>query len=311
MATKKRKGMDLASIKNAISEINKEYGEDTVILAKNLPPVEFMSTGIPDLDKILGGGMPIGKVTMIYGPEGAGKTSFAFHMLSQYLKQNPLAVYVNAERALTEDRAKQFGIDSSKLIVVNPETGEQALSAAMKFAKEGVPFIVVDSVAALVPKKEFELESNTEKTAGISMTAGLLSRKIFGLNNLCDDYGSTVLFINQERDNMNAMAFGPQTHTPGGRALRHACHVILSVKRKEAIRVAGQQVGMIVRFNTGIKNRSASPYQEAEAPFIFDEGKFVSHENMTAEAKAARKRYIEANKNNLKQIAGYSEGEEE
>jgi recombination protein RecA len=279
---------DPVKIKATIDKINAKYGPKTIKLAKSLKKQEFMSTGIEELDLILGGGLPIGKITMIYGPEGSGKSSFCMHMVSRY----PIAAYIDAERGFNHERAAMFGVDLDRTLLVQPDYGEQALSIAIELASTGeIPFIVIDSVAALVPKKEYELEEETERLPGVALTAGILNRKIFPLNNMCNDNNVTVMFINQVRDKFNAMMFGEQTTLPGGHALKHACHVILKVGRKDKLVSSDSVVGMTCRFSTGVKNRSASPFQEADVPLIFNKG-FVSPTQVKEAIKESRKQIL-------------------
>src|SRR6267142_3891415 len=296
MALKNNKeSLDVAAIKIAIDKINSRYGENTVFMAKQgLKPVEFISTGLSDLDTILGGGIPKGKISMLYGPEGAGKSSLCLHMLSKY----HLSAYIDAERCFDEERADIFGIDLTRTIIVKPMSGEQALSAVIEFASAGVPLIVIDSIAALVPQKEFEHEEQTEKFAGMALTAGLLNRKVFAINNICDRLGTTVIFINQVRDNFGAMPFMPQDHIPGGHAIKHVCHVIFKIARRETLKVSNEAVGILCRVSTGIKNRSAAPFQECFLPLIFDKG-FVSMDTYKEEMKLARKRSLALHKDKL------------
>jgi recombination protein RecA len=282
-------------IKQTMDVINTKYGDGTIFMAgSGLFQLTFTSTGLPDVDRILGGGVPDGKVIMLYGPEGAGKSSFCMHVMSKYA----VSAYIDAERSLTMERAAVFGVDVRKVIVVQPMHGEQALSSVISLAEAGVKLIVVDSVAALVPRKEFELEENTEQLGGIALTAGLLTRKIFALNNVCHRTGTSVIFINQVRDKFGAMAFGEQTTLPGGHALKHACHVIMKIARKETLKVSDEALGIMCRISTSTKNRSASPFQEADVPLIFDKG-FVSLEVYKQELKEARKRSLSRSRQQL------------
>lgn len=209
--------LDPQGVKSAMDRLNAKYGDGTVrLLGKDpLPPLEFVSTGIKELDKMIGGGIPKGRMIMVYGPEGAGKSSFCYHVAKFY----QLVLYVDAENSYTEERAKVFGVDPKKVIHMRPEWGEQAVDAIVSFAKEGIPLIIVDSVPALTPKREFDNE-DAEKQAGIALFAAVLSRKIFGIANICSKSGTSIIFINQVRDKLNAMAFGEQTTLPGGHALK-------------------------------------------------------------------------------------------
>lgn len=291
---------DINKIRSSVEKINAKYGAKTIFLAKSLKKQEFMSTGIEELDLILGGGLPVGKIAMIYGAEGAGKSSFCMHMVSRY----PVAAYIDAEHGFDTERAEMFGVDLDKTLIVQPDYGEQALSVAIELASTGeIPFIVIDSVAALVPKKEYELEEETEKLPGVALTAGILNRKIFPLNSMCNKNNVTVMFINQVRDKFNAMMFGEQTTLPGGHALKHASHVILKIARKDKLASSDSVVGMTCRFSTGVKNRSSSPFQEADVPLIFNKG-FVSPSQVKEAMKESRKQILEERKERERQRQG-------
>lgn len=280
-------------LQEAIESLQKKYGEETVKIAKDAKEIKYISTGLNHVDRMLGGGLAQGKMTMIIGPEGAGKTSFALHMASKY----DFSVYINAERAYDTTRAKLFGIDETKTLIFDPKTAEQALSAAIQFSEAAVPLIIVDSVPALVPLVEFELEDNMEKEAPIARLAKLLSRKLPAINNVCNDTGTTILFINQERDNVGSFGYGQQTYIPCGHAIRHYCHVIFRVQRKGKLEISEEVLGMIMKFSTGIKNRGTSPFQEAEIPFLFKAG-FCSDEDVQKKMKELRSETLTARRAN-------------
>jgi recombination protein RecA len=304
--------VDNAKIVKAVESITNKYGKNSIYIASKpgaLKPMEFAPTGLVEVDRMLGGGLPKSKIVMCYGPEGAGKTSFAYHMLAKYQNQGQIAAYINAEKAYDQKRADAFGVDPNKILIADNETGEQALSMVIELATAEIPLIIVDSVAALVPRKEFELESETDKFAGIALTAGLLARKLPAVNNICYRTGTTVLFINQVRDNMNTFGYGqPQEVVPGGRAIKHISHVIFKIVKKSTLKVSDQKVGMILRFVTGIKNRSASPFQEVDVPFIFTKG-FSTMETYKKDMKEVRRAYLAETRGSTRQFIDDSSDE--
>lgn len=287
---------DPHELKKTINAINDKFGAGTVKRASDLQPTQHYSTGLTELDYILGGGVPIGRLLMIYGSEGSGKSSLCMHLAAKY----PFCTYIDAERSLDPQRAKTFGIDLSRMLIMHPENGEQALTSAMQLADAKVPLIIIDSVAALTPKKEADLDDETDKTPGIALTAGLLNRKIFLLNAKCHKNNVTIIFVNQVRDKFNALMFGEQFSLPGGHALKHASHVILKVGRKETLKVSEQATGIMCKFVAG-KNRSAAPMQECEIPLIFDSG-FASLETYKEKMKESRKKYLAERKERLKVV---------
>lgn len=267
--------------------IEKENGEGSIFQlgspkAKlNIPRT---STGIEDLDNILGGGIPNGRLIEIYGPESSGKTSMAFHLASLY----EMCLYIPAEGTFDAERAKVFGNKPKQLLVYNNEYGEDAMEKAIDFAKAGIPLIIIDSVPFLMPKTDFEtVESNVEKDLRIGGVARLLTKTLPPLLKSCERTGTTVIFINQVRDKMDAMLFGEKTTTPGGHMLKHSCSLRMQVARKQWIEIpnknpsnsaANEKIGLIMKGKV-TKSKICNPYGEVELPMIFDIG-FVSHDDL-------------------------------
>lgn len=202
-------------IMNLCKQIEKKSGEGSIYSlgsskAKlNIPKV---STCIEDLDTIIGGGIPQGRIIEIFGPESSGKTSLAFHLSSLY----EMCLYIPAEGTFDAERAKVFGNKPKQLLVYNNEYGEDALEKAIDFAKAGIPLIIIDSVPFLMPRYDFEtVVSDTEKDLRIGGVARLLSKTLPPLTKICERTGTTLILINQVRDKMDAMMFGEKTQTPG------------------------------------------------------------------------------------------------
>lgn len=274
-------------IMNLCREIEKKSGEGSIYSlgspkAKlNIPRT---STMIEDLDNIIGGGIPQGRIIEIFGPESSGKTSLAFHLSSLY----EMCLYVPAEGTFDADRAKVFGNQPKQLLVYNNQYGEDALEKSMDFAKAGIPLIIIDSVPFLMPRYDFEtVEENVEKDLRIGGVARLLTKVLPPLTKICERTGTTVIFINQVRDKMDAMMFGEKTQTPGGHALKHACSLRIQVARRQWIEIpnknpsntaANEKIGLIMKAKV-IKSKICNPYGEAELPMLFDRG-FVSHEDL-------------------------------
>lgn len=241
------------------------------------------STCIEDLDYIIGGGIPKGRIIEIYGPESSGKTSIGLHLCSLC----DMALYIAAEGTFDADRAKTFGNRPKQLLVYRPDYGEDALDRVIEFAKVGIPLIVVDSVPALIPKEDGEkINKSLENELRIGGVARLLNKALPELVNIVEKTMTTVIFINQVRDKMNAMMFGEKTDTPGGRALKFYSSVRIQVGRRSWIEVpnkdprnsaANQKIGIITKFKV-TKSKVCNPYGEAEIPMIFDRG-YVSHDD--------------------------------
>lgn len=254
------------------------------------------STYIEDLDHILGGGIPKGRIIEVYGAESSGKTSLALHLCGLH----EMALYVDAEGTFEADRARIFGNRPKQLIVYRPEYGEDALDRVNEFIKAGIPFIAIDSVPALMPKEDYDkVDKTIENELRIGGVARLLNKTLPVLHREIEKTGTTVLFINQVRDKMNAMLFGEKTDTPGGKALKFYSSVRIQVGRRSWIEVPNkdprnsannEKIGLITKCKV-TKSKVCNPYGEAEISMIFDRG-YVSHED----AVAIRKEIMENNR---------------
>lgn len=272
----------------AMRLINEEFGEGTVYTLgskkANLNIPRF-STGIQDLDNILGGGIPKGRIIEIFGPESAGKTTLAYHLMAQCES----ALDIPIEGTFDSERAKVFGNKKGQLFVSRANVGEEALKEGYLFTKAGGDIVVIDSVPSMITKKEFE-EEDFEKEAQRGRIAALLSSKLPKINSKAEEMGTTWIFINQLRDEMGAMMFGPQTHTPGGRALKHYCSLRLQINRVDWIKIPNKYdtsnsakditIGIIIKVKV-VKSKVCNPLGECELPIFFDRG-FVSYDDMLA-----------------------------
>lgn len=277
--------VDKKKLLEVMKTIEKQYGVGSIYtLGSNKAKLEIprWSTGIEELDAITGGGMPEGRLIEIFGPESAGKTSLAYHLMAQH----EVALDVPIEGTFDAQRAKVFGNRKGQLVVRRADTGEQTLEIVREFARCGIGLAVVDSVPSMITEKEFE-EEDMEKAGQPGRIAALLSSKLPKIVNICEKSGTTLIFINQLRDQMNAMLFGPQTHTPGGRALKHYCSLRIQVARKEWIKIPNKDpknsakdiiVGLIMKLKV-MKSKVCNPLGECEIPMFFDRG-FVSHDEV-------------------------------
>ena len=246
------------------------------------------STGIEDLDEIIGGGMPEGRVVEIFGPESSGKTTLLYHLCGLH----SMALDIPVEGTFDADRAKVFGNRPKQLLIYRPKYGEEAMNRAIKFAQAGIPLIGFDSVPSLVPKDDVDkvmqaANKNSIEEQRIGGTARLLNKYLPPLEEIIEVTGTTLVFINQVRDKMDALMFGEKTQTPGGRKLKHACSLRIQVARKAWIEIpnknprkieANEKVGMIMKCKV-VKSKVCNPMGECEIPLFFDRG-FVSFDDV-------------------------------
>ena len=246
------------------------------------------STGIEDLDEIIGGGMPEGRVIEIFGPESSGKTTLLYHLCGLH----SMALDIPVEGTFDASRAKVFGNRPKQLLVYRPKYGEEAMNRAIKFAQAGIPLIGLDSVPSLIPKDDVEkvmqaANRNSVEEQRIGGTARLLNKYLPPLEEIIEVTGTTLIFINQVRDKMDAMMFGEKTQTPGGRKLKHACSLRIQVARKAWIEIPNknpkktennEKVGMIMKCKV-VKSKVCNPMGECEIPLFFDRG-FVSFDDV-------------------------------
>ena len=283
--TNKKKIIELCN------SINKKEGEGSIysIDSKHANlKIERWSTGIEDLDRIIGGGMPEGRVVEIFGPESSGKTTLMYHLCSMH----DMCLDIPIEGTFDAERAKVFGNKPKQMLIYRAKYGEDAFNKTLQFARAGIPLIGIDSVPSMIPKEDVEkvlksADKNSIEEQRIGGVARLMNKYLPAIEEIIENCGTTLIFVNQVRDKMNAMLFGEKTDTPGGRKLKHACSLRIQVARKGWIEIPNknpynsattEKIGMIMKCKV-VKSKVCNPMGECEIPLFFDRG-FVSFDDV-------------------------------